>query len=105
MSREFGEFNCGYFHHKIDNSTDDLRYAKFELHKKLVPFFESLYKVAYQISSVEAADSGEQASIDALREQIPVMIEELQKYKGKLIVTLKIAFIKITKRIGIYETK
>jgi len=84
MSREFGEFNCGYFHHKIDNATDDLRYANFELHKKLVPFFESLYKVAYQISSVEAADSGEQASIDALKEEIPVMIAELQKIQREI---------------------
>ena len=54
------------------------------MHKKLIPFFESLYKVAYQISSVEAADSGEQASIEALIEQIPVMIEELQKIQGQI---------------------
>lgn len=84
MSREFGECNGGYFHHKIDHATDDLRYANFELHKKLIPFFESLYKVAYQISSVEAADSGEQASVDALREQIPVMVEELQKIQRQI---------------------
>lgn len=94
MSREFGEFNCGYFHHKIDNSTDDLRYAKFELHKKLVPFFEALYKVSYQISSVEAADSGEQASVDALREQIPVMISELQKIQRQINSDAKDSFYK-----------
>ena len=84
MSREFGEFNCGYFHHKIDHATDDLRHANYDLHKKIIPFFESLYKVAYQISSVEAADSGEQASIDALREQIPVMIAELKKIQRQI---------------------
>lgn len=84
MSREFGEYIGGYFHHKIDHATDDLRYANFELHKKLVPFFESLYKVAYQISNVEAQDSGEYASIDALREQIPVMIAELEKLQKEL---------------------
>jgi hypothetical protein len=84
MSREFGESIGGYFHHKIDHATDDLRYANIELHKKLIPFFESLYKVAYQISNVEAGDSGEYASIDALKEQIPVMINELEKIQKEL---------------------
>ena len=84
MSREFGEYIGGYFHHKIDHATDDLRHANYELHKKLVPFFESLYKVAYQISNVEAGDSGEYASVDALRKQIPVMIVELEKLKKEL---------------------
>lgn len=84
MSREFGEYIGGYFHHKIDHATDDLRHANFELHKKLVPFFESLYKVAYQISNVEAGDSDEYASIDALREQIPVMITELEKLRKEV---------------------
>jgi hypothetical protein len=78
MSREFGEYIGGYFHDKIDNATDDLRHANFELHKKLVPFFEALYKVSYQICNVEAGDSGEYASKDALKEHIPRMIEELQ---------------------------
>jgi hypothetical protein len=71
MSREFGECTGGYFHDKIDYALNDLKDSShIELHKKLIPFFESLYKVAYQISSVEAADSGEQASVDALMEQI-----------------------------------
>ena len=85
MSREFGECIGGYFHDKIDYALNDLKDSShIELHKKLIPFFESLYKVAYQISSVEAADSGEQASIEALIEQIPVMIEELQKIRGQI---------------------
>jgi len=85
MSREFGECIGGYFHDKIDYALNDLKDSShIELHKKLIPFFESLYKVAYQISSVEAADSGEQASIEALIEQIPVMIEELQKIQGQI---------------------
>ena len=84
MSREFGEYIGGYFHHKIDHATDDLRYANFELHKKLIPFFESLYKVAYQISNVEADDSEEYASINALKEQIPVMIAELERLKTEI---------------------
>ena len=42
MSREFGQYIGGYFHHKIDHATDDLRYSDIELHKKLIPFFESL---------------------------------------------------------------
>jgi hypothetical protein len=54
------------------------------LHKKLIPFFESLYKVAYEISNVEAGDSGECASINALKEQIPVMIAELQKIQRQI---------------------
>ena len=85
MSREFGECIGGYFHDKIDYALNDLKDSShIELHKKLIPFFESLYKVAYQISSVEAADSGEQASIEALIEQIPVMISELQKIQKQI---------------------
>jgi len=79
MSREFGEFIGGYFHHKIDHATDDLRHANYDLHKKLVPFFEALYKVSYQISNVEAGDSEEYASVDALRKYIPEMVLELEK--------------------------
>lgn len=84
MSREFGEYIGGYFHHKIDHATDDLRHANYDLHKKLVPFFEALYKVSYQISNVEAGDSGEYASVNALKEQIPVMIMELEKLKTEI---------------------
>ena len=85
MSREFGECTGGYFHDKIDYALNDLKDSShIELHKKLIPFFESLYKVAYQISNVEAADNGEQASVDALMEQIPVMIAELQKIQKQI---------------------
>ena len=84
MSREFGDYIGGYFHDKIYHATDDLRHADFELHKKLVPFFESLYEVAYQISNVEASDSGEYASIEALKKQIPVMITELERLKTEI---------------------
>lgn len=84
MSREFGEYIGGYFHHKIDHAADDLRHANYELHKKLVPFFESLYKVAYQISNVEAGDSGEYASREALKKQIPVMVAQLEKLQKEI---------------------
>ena len=40
--------------------------------------------MAYQISNVEAGDSGDYASIDALKEQIPVMINELEKIQKEL---------------------
>lgn len=97
MSREFGDYIGGYFHHKIDHATDDLRHAHFKLHKKLVPFFESLYKVAYQISNVEAGDSGEYASVDALKEQIPVMILELESLHREINGNARDEFYKDTK--------
>jgi hypothetical protein len=85
MSREFGEYIGGYFHDKINHALDDLKDSSHvELHKKLIPFFESLYKVAYQISNVEAGDSGEYASKDALKKQIPVMIAQLKIIMNKL---------------------
>jgi hypothetical protein len=85
MSREFGEYIGGYFHDKIGHATDDLiDSSHIVLHKMLIPFFESLYKVAYQISNVEAGDSGEYASINALKEQIPVMIAELEKIQKEI---------------------
>ena len=85
MSREFGEYIGGYFHDKINYAMEDLKDSSHvELHKKLIPFFESLYKVSYQISNVEAGDSGEYASVAALKEQIPVMISELEKLQKEI---------------------
>ena len=85
MSREFGEYIGGYFHDKINHAMDDLKDSSHvELHKKLIPFFESLYKVSYQISTVEAGDSGKHASVAALKEQIPVMISELEKLQKEI---------------------
>lgn len=98
MSREFGEYVGGYFHDKINSAMDDLKnHSHIELHKKLVPFFESLYKVAYQISNVEAGDSGEYASIDALKEQIPVMIAELENIRREINGKARDEFYKNTK--------
>lgn len=85
MSREFGEYIGGYFHDKINHAMDDLKdSSRVELHKKLIPFFESLYKVAYQISNVEAGDSGEYASREALKKQIPVMVAQLEKLQKEI---------------------
>ena len=85
MSREFGEYIGGYFHDKINHAMDDLKECSHvELHKKLIPFFESLYKVAYQISNVEAGDSREDASREALKKQIPVMVAQLEKLQKEI---------------------
>jgi hypothetical protein len=85
MSREFGEYIGGYFHDKINHALDDLKDSSHvELHKKLIPFFESLHKVAYQISNVEAGDSGEDTSREALKKQIPVMIAQLEKLQKEI---------------------
>ena len=85
MSREFGEYIGGYFHDKINHAMDDLKdNSHVELHKKLIPFFESLYKVAYQISNVEAGDSREDTSREALKKQIPVMIAQLEKLQKEI---------------------
>jgi hypothetical protein len=85
MSREFGEYIGGYFHDKINHAMDDLKHSShIELHKKLIPFFKSLHKIAYEISNVEAGDSGEDASINAMKKEIPIMITELKKLQNTL---------------------
>jgi hypothetical protein len=85
MSREFGEYQAvGYFHTKINNALDDLHEAHSDLHRKLIPFFESLYEVCYEVSNVEAGDSGEYASINSLKQNIPKMIEILKDIEKDL---------------------
>lgn len=84
MSREFGEYVGGYFHDKIKSAKKDLELANFGLHRKLVPVFESLYNIAHVISSVEAGNSGEYDSREALIVNIPVMLKQLEDLNKKL---------------------
>jgi hypothetical protein len=85
MSREFGEYVGGYFHHKIANATNDLHNANTDIHKKLIPFFKILNDVCWEISSVEAGDSEKYASISSLEDNIPLMIRELEKIQKELL--------------------
>ena len=83
MSREFGEGPGGFFHDKIRNALEDLRHeADFELHKEFVPLLESLYEIAYAISSAEAYDSGIDRTISTTLQELPKMkkfIAEMEK--------------------------
>lgn len=96
MSREFGECICGYFHNKIESAAHDLEDAHYSLHKKLIPVLDSLYKIAYAISSVEAGDSGEERSIEAFKEHIPFMILQLEGIDRHINRTAKDEFYRLT---------
>jgi len=84
MSYEFGNYFGGYFHHKIASAKEDLEIeATMELHKKLIPLFDSLYEISFAISAVEAGDSGEERSIQSLAKNLPLMrkqIENIESY-------------------------
>ena len=89
MSREFGENGNGFFHDKIRNALEDLEHeAVTGFHKEFIPLFESLYEIAYAISSVEAGDSLLNRSISTTMEELPKikkfiadMEETLHPYK------------------------
>lgn len=85
MSREFGEYgSSGYFHEKIRSALRDLQNeANYEFHKKFIPLFQELHKIAYAISSVEAGDSGLYRSVMETIDKLPKMkkaLEELEIY-------------------------
>ncbi|NJO49785.1 MAG: hypothetical protein HC840_10440 [Leptolyngbyaceae cyanobacterium RM2_2_4] len=73
MSREFGEYGGGgYFHDKVRGCLEDLQSeAREKFHKEFIPLFESLYEIAYAISSVEACDSCLDRSITTTMEELP----------------------------------
>lgn len=96
MSREFGEYVGGYFHDKIESATQDLEDAHYSLHKKLIPVLESLYEIAYAISSVEAGDSGEERSIEAFKKHIPYMVLQLEGIDRQINRTAKDEFYRLT---------
>ena len=86
MSREFGEYNGGgYFHDKIRSALEDLRTeADTSFHKEFIPLFESLYEIAYAISSVEAGDSLLYRSINTTLEELPRMKKQLSDLEDHL---------------------
>ncbi len=87
MSREFGG-NGGYggfFHDKIRNAKEDLEgEASFELHKEFIPLLESLYEIAYAISSVEAGDSCIDRTISTTLQELPKMKKWVAKMEESL---------------------
>ena len=85
MSREFGDCVGGYFHQKIGSALNDLMdESKNELHRQFIPLFKELYEIAYVISSVEAADSGQYRSIIETINRLPKMREELNRIEESL---------------------
>tara|TARA_R100000951_G_scaffold101420_1_gene92927 strand:+ start:20613 stop:20936 length:324 start_codon:yes stop_codon:yes gene_type:complete len=79
MSREFGNYIGGYFHDKVRNALEDLEQeAGTGFHKEFIPLFESLYEIAYAISSVEACDSSLDRSIRTTIEQLPKLKQTLK---------------------------
>jgi hypothetical protein len=92
MSYEFGNYVGGYFHNKIYSAKEDLEQeAKFELHKRLIPFFGMLHEVSFAISAVEAGDSGEDRSVFAMLDNLPLMISELEKLDAELEIFRRVA--------------
>ena len=86
MSREFGDWlSGGYFHTKINSCLEDIEeHARTPIHKEFAPLFKSLSLIAYDISSVEAGDSGESRSILTMLNEVPKMIESLNDLNNHL---------------------
>ena len=85
MSREFGQYNNGYFHDNIRRAVEDLKdEAREGFHKEFIPLLEELYEIAYVISSVEAGDSGLYRSINETIERLPAMKKNLAKLEEYL---------------------
>lgn len=85
MSREFGQYNNGYFHDNIRRAIEDLKEeSREEFHKEFIPLFEELYEIAWAISSVEAGDSGLYRSINETIERLPAVKKSLAKLEDYL---------------------
>jgi len=80
MSREFGEYQHGYFHDKIRSAAEDCR---TESDNKLTHLYgellEELYKIAYQISNFEACDSGFYAPVQETMQRMPALKAKLRE--------------------------
>jgi hypothetical protein len=103
MSYEFGNYVGGYFHNKIYSAKEDLEQeAKFELHKKLIPFFNMLYEVSFAISAVEAGDSGEDRAVFAMLDNVPLMIQELENLDQELQVFREVAKEAVRRQLEVF---
>lgn len=83
MSREFGSYMSGYFHHQMQYAAEDCASGKDELTRLWGKFFEEFYHVAYQIANSEACDSGPDAPIIETIQRLPALkkhLDDIEKY-------------------------
>lgn len=74
MSREFGIYeSCGYFHQKIDNAIDDLKWETDKDYSDEIKILAKMYDLCYIIASVEAGNSSE----DTYETEKPIIIADL----------------------------
>lgn len=79
MSREFGEYGQGFFHEKLFNCLEDLKFeAREDFHRKFIPLFRELYEIAYAISSVEACDSSIDRTVFETINRLPKIKETIK---------------------------
>ena len=106
MSREFGNYYGGYFHDKIQNALTDLEQeAGTGFHKEFIPLFESLYEIAYAISSVEACDSSLSRSIITTIDELPKMMKTLKNLEKSVEVYQQVSRNAIRQYINEQEKK
>jgi hypothetical protein len=83
MSREFGEYERGYFHQKIASCANDCKGGRDQLTKLWGKFLEEFSHVAHEISNSEACDAGPDAPIIESIKRLPRLRElfmDVQKY-------------------------
>ena len=82
MSREFGSYINGYFHHQIEQSAEDCLNGRDGLTKLWGEFLKEFSHIAYAISTSEACDSGEDYPIMECMKRLPNLRERFKKIEA-----------------------
>ena len=84
MSREFGQYNSGYFHTQMMYAKEDCLSGDDELTRLWGKFFEAFEDVAYAIATSEAGDSSKAFPIRINIEQMQHINDTLVSIKDYL---------------------
>ncbi len=88
MSREFGDYQAGYFHQKLESCASDCCVGRDPLTKLWGGVLKSMGNIAWSISSSEACDSGPGDSIiqsirdiDSIQKNLDAVKEFIRPYE------------------------
>ena len=73
MSREFGEYDGGYFHTKLQRCCEDAEAGRTDGAKVIAALLNPLADMAYAVSSEEACDSGPDGTVQTFAESAPAL--------------------------------
>lgn len=84
MSHEFGSYEGGYFHRKIEVAVEDCAGGDCEITRLWGKVLAAFALIAYDIAGAEAYDAGEYAPIITSIRQMDAIEEALGVVKGYL---------------------